>query len=224
LFVSYAHEDAEILAQLRKHLAPLRHEQIVDFWSDHELLAGQAWNDEILAQLERADIVVVLISSDFVDSNYAYGKELGRALELHRLGRLQLIVVLARSCLWESLPFARYQVVPPEGRAITSWANRDDAYVAVATAIAEVAQRLLSAGDSLVDDWLTSRLIRQRVIREVQQHLAYLGMYDGPIDGIPGRGTELAVRRFQESEGIPVDARIGPDVIQRLEAAAARPT
>ena len=156
LFFSYAHEDLDIVANLRKHLTPLCHEQIVEFWYDRDLVAGENWDDEIASRLEHADIAVVLVSSDFVASEYAYGKELRRALELHDRGRLRLVPVIARNCRWQNLPIGRLQALPESGRPITTWTDRDDAYVSVALGIEEVARQLLSAGSSLVDDWLTS--------------------------------------------------------------------
>jgi peptidoglycan hydrolase-like protein with peptidoglycan-binding domain len=82
-----------------------------------------------------------------------------------------------------------------------------------------VARGLLSRSGSLADDWLESRLIRRRVIREVQAHLRDLGHYAGPLDGIPGSKTEDALVAFQRHADIRVDAMIGPEVIRHLEAA-----
>lgn len=216
-FFSYAHEDVDVVVNLHKHLAPLRHEEIVEFWYDRDLLPGENWDDAIASRLEDADIVVVVISSDFVSSEYAYGKELGRALELHDRGQLRVVPVIARNCRWQNLPIGSLQALPESGRPIVSWTNRDDAYVSVALGIEEVARQLLSAGTSLVDDWLTSRLIRRRVIRAVQEYLTSLGFDAGPLDGIPGRKTEEAVAAFQRAERLTIDRRIGPEVIRRLE-------
>ncbi len=221
LFFSYAHKDEDILRDLQKHLTPLRHERIVDFWYDRDLIAGDNWDEEISSQLEHADMVPVLISSDFVSSTYAYGKELRRALDLHERKQLRVVPVIARNCRWQNLPIGRLQALPESGRPITSWSDRDDAYVSVTLGVEEVARQLLSAGTSLVDDWLTSRLIRRRVIRAVQRYLASLGFHAGSIDGIPGPETERAVVRFQRAQGLKVDAMIGPEVIRRLEALAA---
>jgi peptidoglycan hydrolase-like protein with peptidoglycan-binding domain len=108
--------------------------------------------------------------------------------------------------------------------AINSWQSRDDAFVSVVLGVERVAREILSSGDSLVDDWLTSRLLRRRVLMAVQQHLRRIGLYAGPIDGIPGPDTEAAVISFQRRVGIKVDAMIGPDVIRRLEENPSVPT
>jgi hypothetical protein len=95
----------------------------------------------------------------------------------------------------------------PEGAvAISSWQNRDDAFVSVVIGVEGFAREILSSGESLVDDWLTSRLLRRRVLIAVQQHLRRIGSTPGPIDGIPGPDTEAAVISFQRRVGIKVDA------------------
>jgi len=220
LFYSYSHEDAPILDQLRKHLAPLRHERIVVDWYDREILPGSAWERRISERLEAADIVLALISADFIASRYAYGRELTRALELHDRGRLVLVPVIARPSYWQRLPIAHLQVLPEGANPITtasSSGERDASFVSVVQGVERVARELLARSEGLADQWLESRLIRRRVIREVQVLLHELDHYDGPLDGIPGRETERAVFAFQRRAGISIDAQIGPEVIRNLE-------
>jgi hypothetical protein len=224
LFLSYAHADAQIADTLRKHLAPLRHEGIIHDWQDRDIRPGENWDGEISTQLESADIVVALISADFVASDYAYGRELQRALELHHLRDLVLVPVIARDCLWQNLPIGALQALPDGARPITSWPDQDAAFATVVRGIESAARSRLDAGNSLVDDWLTSRLIRRRVIRSVQELLQASGYYRGPIDGVAGIVTENAVVAFQRERGIVIDGMIGPEVILHLEDAPAGST
>jgi hypothetical protein len=208
VFLSYAHEDVEFLEGLRKHLKPLRDEQVIADWVDHQ----------IQNQLESADLVIVLVSADFIASDYAIKNELRRAMELHDLGRLLVVPVIVRNCVWQKLPLGRLQALPEHGLPISQWPDRDDAYVSVVLGIERTATELLSSeDDSLVDLWLSSRLLRRRVVMAVQQMLARLGLYEGPIDGIPGPHTETAVVDYQRRAGITRDAMIGPEVIRHLE-------
>ena len=217
VFFSYAHEDEDFVVNLQKHLMPLRHERVIEFWYDRDIEAGQGWDDEISGQLEQADMVVVLVSADLIASEYAYGKELRRALALQEERQLRVLPVIARNCRWQNLPIAKLQALPKSGKPITDWPNRDDGYVSAAVGIEEVARQLLATSSSLVNEWLTYRLMRRRVIRFVQRQLVGLGFYDGPIDGVPGPGTERALVDFQRERGLTVDAKIGPQVIQSLE-------
>jgi hypothetical protein len=217
VFYSYAHVDHQMLLGLQKHLAPLIREQLIEPWYDRELTAGEAWNAEIQSRLESSDIVIILVSADLLNSEYAVGQELGPALDLHRQGKLQVIPVVARACMWKKSQISELQVLPMDGKPIAEWSSQDAAYLSVAEGIDQAAQKMLSKRESILDDWQTSRLLRRKVIREVQRYLAQLGLYDDQIDGIPGPNTESAVVQFQRSAGITVDARIGPEVIRNLE-------
>jgi hypothetical protein len=225
LFLSYAHEDAGLLDELRKHLAPLHHERIIEDWYDRELLPGATWNQEISDRLESADIVLALISADFIASEYAYGRELTRALELHRQHRLALVPVIARPCHWKPLPIAELQLLPGEARPIQGTGDdseRESRLVEVVEGVERVAQQLVSSRTSLADEWVEARIVRRRILKKVQGLLHGLGYYRGPLDGIPGPLTEAAVVAFQKAENLDVDALIGPEVIRRLEISAGR--
>jgi hypothetical protein len=217
LFLSYAREDQDMAADLRAHLAPLRYEKIVSDWYDRDLVAGADWDSEIRGRLERSDLVIALVSAAFLASSYAYGVEFAAALELHRCGRVRLVPVIVRNCYWQNLPLARLNVLPDAGRPVTGWANRDDAWVSVVAGVEAAAREALEAArDDVVADWMAARLLRRRVIRYVQQCLLAEGLYPGPIDGEPGPNTERALLVYQRREGLVVDARIGPEVLERL--------
>jgi hypothetical protein len=216
LFLSYARQDHDMAADLRAHLAPLRHEGIVSDWYDRDLVAGADWDSEIRNRLDTADLVIALVSAEFLSSPYAYDVELAHALDLHHRDRLRLIPVIVRNCRWQDLPVARLNVLPAAGRPVTSWDNRDDAWVSVVTGIEAAAREVVKSRGDVVADWLASRLLRRRVIRYVQQRLLGEGLYPGPVDGEPGRDTERGLVAYQRREGLVVDARIGPEVLQRL--------
>ena len=217
LFYSYAHIDHQMLLGLRKHLAPLIHDQLIEQWYDRDLTAGEEWNAEIQSRLETSDIVIILLSADLLASPYAFGQELRPAVELHRQGKLRVIPVVARACMWKRTQISELQVLPTGGKPIAEWSSQDEAYLSVAEGIDQAAQKILSKRESILDDWQTSRLLRRKVIREVQRHLAQLDLYHDQIDGIPGPNTERAVKEFQHSVSITIDARIGPEVIRNLE-------
>lgn len=80
LFISYSHRDDALRQRLDAHLALLRRQQVFDVWHDRRIAAGQAWAGEIDQALERADVVMLLVSADFLASDYCYGTEVARAL------------------------------------------------------------------------------------------------------------------------------------------------
>ena len=127
VFCCYAREDQEMLAHLKKHLAPLERQGQVTIWSDTNLNAGVEWEKELHQHLESADIILLLISPDFMASDYCYSTEMWRAIARHNERSAQVIPVLLRSTFWQNSPFAKLQMVPTNAKPITSWPDRDDA-------------------------------------------------------------------------------------------------
>jgi hypothetical protein len=145
VFISYSHQDNELKNVLLKHLEPLRRLNLIETWHDRQIKAGENWGTKIDANLDSADIILLLISIDFINSEYCYDIELDRALERHQKGAARVIPVLLRDCLWSHLPFAKFQGLPTPMKAIDTWANRDEAFVTVAEGLAQVAKELLTS-------------------------------------------------------------------------------
>ncbi len=143
MFISYAHKDEPFKDDLVKHLRPLQRLGLVEQWNDRRIPAGVEWAPEISKHLDQARLIVLLISVDFVNSDYCYGIELERALVKHAEGTAVVVPVIVRSCLWQHSPFAKLQALPKDARAISTWADRDEAYTSVAESLRQVAETLL---------------------------------------------------------------------------------
>jgi len=131
VFVSSSRKDKRYRQQLDTILVPLRRNKLISVWHDRVILPGQEWDPEIDKHLESADIVLVLVSPDFLASEYAYGKEMSRALERHASGEAIVVPIILRPCDWQHSPLAALQALPSDGRPISSWANRDEAWLDV---------------------------------------------------------------------------------------------
>ena len=125
--------------QLVKHLVPLRRLGLVSDWHDGELKPGDTWDKEISRNLERARIVILVISIDFINSEYCYDRELSNAMDRHAKGKTIVVPVIARDCLWKALPFGQLQALPRAGKAIATWEDRDAALAEVAEGIRRLA-------------------------------------------------------------------------------------
>lgn len=141
-FISYSHIDSKLKTDLLKHLAPLKRLGLIDDWSDQEIKAGDEWEKAILTKLAKADLVLLLISSDFIASDYCYTKELEKALERHAGKKATVIPVILRHCLWTELPFGKLQALPTGAKPVTSWENQDEALMTVAQGVREAAQTM----------------------------------------------------------------------------------
>jgi hypothetical protein len=145
IFVSYSHADEKYKDALLKHLRPLERMNLVTQWHDRKLLAGDAWGDEISKHLEQADIVLLLVSVEFINSKYCYDVELERALERHSRGECRVVPVIIRGCLWQHTPFARLQALPRDGKPVSSWPDLDDVLASIAEAIRSVAEDVIAS-------------------------------------------------------------------------------
>jgi len=140
LFYSYAHLDSTLRRELETHLKLLQRNGIIRGWSDLEIGAGDNWEEEIMKELERADIILLLISADFIASDFCYERELGRALERHKNGDAIAIPIIIRDCSWEKADFSGLQVLPKAGKAVNIWPDRDTAWRNVAEGIEQAAE------------------------------------------------------------------------------------
>ena len=135
VFVSYSHEDEELRNELEVQLAMLRRQGLIEIWNDRRLNAGDRLDWTISDELDRADVILLLISPNFLASDYCYKIEKGRALERHRANEARLISVILRPCDWQHTDLAEFVVTPRDGRPITRWPDRDEAFVDVIQSI-----------------------------------------------------------------------------------------
>ncbi len=153
IFYCYAHKDEKFRRELQENLALLRNQGLIEDWSDRDIPPGAEWDDEIDDRLRSADVILLLVSSAFIASNYIWGKELQLAVSRHQAGQARVIPVVLRPVVWDGAPFAKFQMLPPDAKPIVKWRPREDGWVAVTKSF-----------DRLVRG-LASRLPRERETR-----------------------------------------------------------
>jgi len=131
IFVSYSHKDEQFREELEVHLAMLKREGSIDVWHDRRIVAGSEINSTIDVELERSDIVLLLISPDFLASSYCFDVEVQRAMQLRSQGNCEVIPAILRPCDWQSAnaPFSKLLAVPKDGFPVSKWPDRDDAFL-----------------------------------------------------------------------------------------------
>lgn len=143
-FLSYAHEDEELRVELGKHLRALERQGLIRTWHDRLISPGAEWKNMIDTRLETSGLVLLLISSDFLDSQYCYEVEMKRALERHDRREGLVIPIILRPVVWANSPFAKLQTLPKDGRPVTEWSNRDAAFVNITEGIRVAVEDLLA--------------------------------------------------------------------------------
>lgn len=145
-FISYAHADEEYRIQLGKHLKALEHQGLIQTWHDRLIKPGIEWEKKIHERLESSGLILLLVSSDFIDSKYCFDIELKKGLELHRLGRCLVVPIILRPVIWSQTPFAGLQALPKDGKAVSEWRSADAAYVNITEGISVA-----------LEDWTANR-------------------------------------------------------------------
>lgn len=138
----YSHKDEKFRDALATHLSLLKRQGVIKEWYDRKITAGEEWGNAIDEHLEVADIILLLVSPDFISSDYCWGKEMIKALERHDAGKARVIPIIVRPVNWSGAPFGRLQALPKNAKAVTLWANRDSAWVDVASGIAKAIETL----------------------------------------------------------------------------------
>ena len=140
--MSYAHRDERLRDELAKHLSPLRRSALIETWYDRRIIPGTVLDDAIDQCLTTADLILLLISPDFINSDYCYQREMRVALERHRKGTARVIPIILRPVDWQGTPIGRLLATPRDGKAVTTWHRRDDAFLDVATSVRRAAEEL----------------------------------------------------------------------------------
>jgi hypothetical protein len=142
LFFSYCHADEALRDRLEVHLSLLKNQGQISTWHDRGIVAGSNVDAAIDENLESADVILLLVSADFIASRYCYSIEMKRALERHADGTARVIPVILEPCDWHTAPFGKLLAVPKDGKAVTTWANQAEAWTDVARQIRKAIEDL----------------------------------------------------------------------------------
>jgi len=143
VFFSYARRDQNLRDQLENHLSNLKYRGLITTWHAREIRAGEETIQQIDIHLNTAHIVLLLISANFLASEYCYSREMMWALQRHERGEAHVIPVLLRPVLFTDTPFAKLQPLPTNRKPVVNWRNRDSAFVDIAVGIERVVQERL---------------------------------------------------------------------------------
>ena len=131
IFISYVHEDEAFKEELEKRLKPYRRTGKVESWNDRAILAGTEWDDEIKHQLEAANIIIFLVSPDFLASDYVHDVQIANALERYNNGLVRIVPIVVRPSDLSELQIKSFQALPKDAKAITQWPDQDVAWLNV---------------------------------------------------------------------------------------------
>ena len=160
IFCCYARKDKDLQEDLKAHLRSLQRQELIQIWHDGDISAGKAWNQEIKRYLNEAKIILLLISSDFIASDYCYDVEMKHALARHEQEETRVIPIILRPVTWDTIrigniTLGNLQALPKEAKPVTLWRNRDEAWTDVTVGISRVVnevQESLSTSQPEIQD------------------------------------------------------------------------
>lgn len=135
VFFSHSHRDAKMVDELRRHLKMLERRGLIATCDERQLAPGTALDQAFAEQIERAEIVILAVTSDYLASDFVFQTELPLVMARHRSGHVQVLPVILRACDWQDTPIAELQVLPRQGRPVSAWPDRDEAWTDVARAV-----------------------------------------------------------------------------------------
>jgi hypothetical protein len=174
LFCSYSHKDESRKDRLEKHLAPLKNSNLIKLWHDRKILPGSDWQSEIDRNINAADVILLLISPDFLSSDYCYGYEMKVALERDKKNKAIVIPIILEPCLWEHTLISPLQALPKDGKPISEYKNENQAFKEIAFEIEQHVNQIYELKKDTVDPVTLERKQTQIMFVNRKDELNYI--------------------------------------------------
>jgi internalin A len=137
IFISYSHKNMAYKDDFRRMIKPMEIGGQWKVWDDCWLLPGDNWNHEILRHLSEANVIVLLLTADFFNSDYINDIEMSRAIQRHEAGDALIIGIIVSDCMWEETPFRKIQMLPKDAMPVDRHPHPNEVWKAVANKIKE---------------------------------------------------------------------------------------
>ena len=214
VFCCYAREDQPFLLTLEKHLRPLQRAGLIIVQADIDVSPGEEWEQKISHYLNTAQIILLLISSDFMDSDYCYSKEMTRAMQRHERGEARVIPILLRPTHWHLAPFRKLQVLPANAKSVTSkhWHTPDDAFFDVTKGIEKAVEELIAQSQAeippvqQIHTTLDNTLDSSAIARDTTDGSKYQTLGENSMLTLPGGGLSEQMPEEQHTPPVPPPA------------------
>ncbi len=168
VFISYSHADAQYLKRLRVHFTPLERDYSIKVWSDEKIRVGQQWREEIEKALEQTAVAILLVSADFLASDFIVKKELPPLLDAAQSEGVSILCFILSHCSFNSTLLAKYQTVNDPTKPLTSLnkkSKREELWV-------DLVQKTTQALDNFKAQQLAAKAI-ERTRQSVQSPIKW---------------------------------------------------
>lgn len=148
LFYAYAVPDTKYRDQLERHLRRLKERDVISGWTSKAVGPGSSWRGEASPQAARADVVLLLMSSDLISSGYLHGQDATKALERQQRGEARVVPVLLRPCNLKGTPFSVLPALPRDGKPVSRWSSTEAAFQAIEAGIVALTRPAAAADEA----------------------------------------------------------------------------
>lgn len=152
VFYSYSRHDLTSMTELDGWLSEMRSKALIKTFWDQRIDPGREWHSEITEELRDADVVLFLVSPNFLTSRYCQQIELPKTLELHNYNLVRAIPVILRSCEWHETSLSRLQAIPKGGIPVADWSDRNEAWGEVTRSIHSVVKQVREVGTTTLSE------------------------------------------------------------------------
>jgi hypothetical protein len=221
IFISYSHLDETFKAQFTQHLKSLERTGEIEVWHDRQLMGGDDFAGKIDANLSQADVVLLLVSANFIASDYCHEVEMRTALERHEKGQTVVVPVILDFCNWHSSPFGHLTAIPPDGREITRFPNFNEGFNLVVRELSRLVKEINSRhsvtptpslaveASTIIED--KPRSVNLTLKRDFTDHDKYefakLGFeyisryFKNSLEELPGRNPGVVIKTDFDPDG-----------------------
>jgi TIR domain len=145
IFLSYSHRDEKLCQELAKYLrSSLQRQQSVSIWYDHQISPGTNWAEEIQKHVYTAQIILLLVSPDYLASSLFHETETRLALERQKENEARVIPIYLRPCIWEGTSIGKLKALPTNGKPVTRWSSPELAFIDITRSIRQVIDKMLA--------------------------------------------------------------------------------
>jgi hypothetical protein len=185
LFYSYAHADESFRKAIGKHLAPAERAGLIASWHDRMILPGQEWAGVIDEEIKKAELILLLVSSDFLASDYCWNVEMAYALDAHNRGVAVVVPIFIRPTDFSLAPFAKLQGLPRDAHPVASWSTIDEPLASIAIELRNLANEISSRRNMAVAIERASAGANSELIRDANRIKQYYKVFLRPAFSVP---------------------------------------
>jgi hypothetical protein len=205
IFFAYSREDSDLRTRLDKHLSSLKRNESVKTWFDGEIEPGKEWEKNIFYALETSDIILLLISADFISSDYCYNIEMKKAIQRHEKGEAIVIPIILKPCDWSDTPFSKLQALPKDATPVMDkkWDTEDQAMMNVALGIRSVVSRKFKEREKSLVNYFQEITALKEEKERAEKELQYLHIKLKELEEKIQKNSESELsKKLNESEAL----------------------